>query len=199
MSSASSRLGTMRNSRPKMRARNRSASTAKAPGSSRCTRSIRSTSGSSAQQRALLVFGRRLTTAGAIAALGSTRCPAWPASGLFAATLVRSSQHQLLLRGELLYRQAHAESGPLVGNAFHRDGAAEQIHITLDNGQAEPGVGAIGMPGRIGVIKPLEDVRARLRRDADAGVAHLDYPVAVRTVVRSNHRTPLPIVFTVLT
>src|SRR5687768_12771957 len=77
-------------------------------------------------------------------------------------------------------RQFDREGTPLaLPGADHIDLAAHQLEVALDDRQAQPGVGRVGLPRRVSPVEALEDVGPRLRRDADAGVAHLEPDVAV--------------------
>lgn len=67
-------------------------------------------------------------------------------------------------------RQLDREAAALADGAVHVDGAAEQFDVALGDGQAQAGVQAVRLPGRVGPEEALENVLARFRRDADAGV-----------------------------
>src|SRR6516164_532903 len=69
-------------------------------------------------------------------------------------------------------RQVQAKRTPHSFGAFHRDGAAHQIDVTLHNRQAESGVKSIRGPRRIGAVEAFENMIARLGTDPDARITH---------------------------
>src|SRR5687768_18480329 len=75
-------------------------------------------------------------------------------------------------------RQEHADRRPAADGARRLDAAAVSIDEMADDREAEPGPPFGARAARVHAIEPLEDARQMLRRDADAGVAHI-HPHAI--------------------
>src|SRR5207244_2982671 len=75
--------------------------------------------------------------------------------------------------------QLQTERAALSLCTLHRDGAAHEIDIALDDRQAEPRVHALGMTRAIGPVESLKNVLAFLGSDTDAGVPNLELQGAV--------------------
>src|SRR6185437_10477640 len=58
--------------------------------------------------------------------------------------------------------------------AEHRDFALVRIGDPLADGQPQPTAMKVAVTGLVGAVEPFEDMRARLRWDADARVGHTE-------------------------
>src|SRR5260370_40690921 len=77
-------------------------------------------------------------------------------------------------------RQFDAECRPLALVTFHADLAAHQVDIALYDGQAQPVMQTLGIPGKVGPVKAHEKMFPGQRRDAAAGDLDHDQPSASR-------------------
>src|SRR4051794_1814968 len=130
-------------------------SSTKAPSSPCCTRSISRTSGSSPH------FSRGGERRGVQVAAGMFN--SWRTNHTFSGPGGGNPVRP--------HRQLDPERAALAFPALDADLAAHQLHVLLDDGQAQPGVQAVAVARRVGAVEALEDVLARLLRDADARVA----------------------------
>src|SRR5687768_9481757 len=71
--------------------------------------------------------------------------------------------------------QHDAEGGALARLALDVDAPAVRLRHVFDDGEAEAGAALFARAAAVDAVEALEDPRQRLRRDADAGVAHLDH------------------------
>ena len=62
----------------------------------------------------------------------------------------------------------------LADPAIDGDIAADRLDQVLDDREAQAGPAHFAAPGLIDPVKPLEDAREVVARDADPGVGHLD-------------------------
>src|SRR5215831_1763055 len=76
-------------------------------------------------------------------------------------------------------REAHAKRAALALGAFDGDGAAHQVDVALDDGQAQPRVQAVGAARGVGSEETLENMLPGFRADADAGVLDFDFQAPV--------------------
>ena len=97
--------------------------------------------------------------------------------------------------GRLGARQRHgeAEGRALARRALDRERAAHALDDAARDREPEAGAAELARRAAVGLLELLEDARLRVRRDADAGVAHqeADFVRLRRPARRSARRRPV--------